>query len=48
MADRGKVALMMLLPIVAIISLAYFSDINQVTQLAKELTLPVFLMIVLV
>ena len=48
MADKGKVALMMLLPIVAIISLAFFSDVNQVTQLAKELTFPVFSMIVLV
>ena len=48
MALRLKVALTMLLPVVAIVGLAYFSDISQVAEIAKELTFPVFSMIVII
>jgi hypothetical protein len=48
MAVKGKMALTMLLPAVAIIGLAYFSDISQVAEIAKELTFPVFSMIVII
>ena len=46
MTFNGKVALTMLLPAVAIIGLAYFSNISQVAEIAKELTFPVLLMII--
>ena len=48
MALKLKVACTMLLPIVAIVGLAYFSDIAQVAEIAKELTFPVFSMIVII
>ena len=48
MAFKLKVALTMLLPVVAIVGLAYFSDIAQVAEIAKELTFPVFSMIVII
>ena len=48
MTVKGKMALTMLLPAVAIIGLAYFSDISQVAEIAKQLTFPVFSMIVII
>lgn len=48
MAFKLKVASTMLLPVVAIVGLAYFSDIAQVAEIAKELTFPVFSMIVII
>ena len=48
MTVKGKMALTMLLPAVAIIGLAYFSDISQVAEIAKQLTFPVFAMIVII
>ena len=48
MSVKGKVTLTMLLPVVAIIGLVYFSDITQVAEVATELTFPVFSMIVMI
>ena len=48
MTVKGKMALTMLLPAVAIFGLAYFSDISQVAEIAKELTFPVFSMIIII